>query len=261
MIRYFAILALAAASFAQTADRKTPPGPLVDDFYGAWRMEGSAQADANPQLSFIERGDSIETNSNGRTYSFKLDGAEYPAGESGQTVSWRRTGDRSYEATQKDKGEIVTVSAVQISADGKTMRTTVKPKDGSAPLPIVMERSQGATAAEPLIGFWKLALVSGSKVIEPSANGVRITSSAGDTYTAVFDGRDYPMTGTAVDPGAVVSLNRISDRAFEETRKSSGIVIARVRFELSPDGKTLTQSFTDLRAGSDNTGVTKWKKQ
>ena len=69
------------------------------------------------------------------------------------------------------------------------------------------------------------------------------------------------MTGTAVKGNTSVSLNRIDDRTFEETRKAEGAVIAKVRFELSPDGKALTQTFTDMKEGSPNTGVTKWVKQ
>jgi hypothetical protein len=258
--RVLAALALAAAAYAQSADRNKVPGPINDGFYGPWRMEGSNRIKAASVLNFVERAGAIETDSSGRTYSFKFDGRDYPTGAPDQTISWRKNGNHGYEATQKDKGEVTTVTTFSVSEDGNTLQITATPRNGPAAEPVLMSRSAGG-GTEPLLGFWQIVRTPGAKILEAVPNGLRVTSSIGDNYTANFDGREYPLTGTAMPPNTTVSVRRVDDRTFEETRKTDGAVIGRIRYELSDDGRSMTQTVTDLRSESPATTVTKWAKE
>ena len=65
-----------------------------------------------------------------------------------------------------------------------------------------------------------------------------LTRPTGETYTANFDGKEYPVKGSyAYD---TVSLKRLGDRSFEETDKLKGNVIEIDTWTVSSDGKTLT---------------------
>lgn len=69
------------------------------------------------------------------------------------------------------------------------------------------------------------------------------TDNKGETreehYWAKFDGKDYPTLGS---DQRVISLKRVDARTVEATFKRNGRVTTHSRLELSPDGKTLTQT-------------------
>jgi hypothetical protein len=65
----------------------------------------------------------------------------------------------------------------------------------------------------------------------------------GDSYTAKFDGKDYPYQG---DPGTTsVSLKKIDANTIEETDKRNGKVITVSRMTVAPDGKTMKIAVDD----------------
>ena len=67
-------------------------------------------------------------------------------------------------------------------------------------------------------------------------------------YSAKFDGKDYPVSGSAdVD---TVNLKRIDDNTIETTNKKNGQVTTRIRSVVSADGKTRTSTWT----GPDSKG-------
>ncbi len=57
-------------------------------------------------------------------------------------------------------------------------------------------------------------------------------------YTANFDGKDYPLTGSQVADS--VSLKRIDARTTDRTDKKGGKVAQTLRRVVSQDGKTMT---------------------
>jgi hypothetical protein len=61
---------------------------------------------------------------------------------------------------------------------------------------------------------------------------------SGETYTAKFDGNEYPVKGGYSD--YTVSLKRLGDRSFELTGKLKGKLNAVETWTVSNDGKTLT---------------------
>jgi Rieske Fe-S protein len=62
-----------------------------------------------------------------------------------------------------------------------------------------------------------------------------------------YDGKDYPMTGSA--PGGVdmIAIKRINANTYEATQKKAGKVTANTKVEISKDGKvtTITSKGTD----------------
>jgi len=114
-----------------------------------------------------------------------------------------------------------------------------------------------AQASDPRIGTWKLN-VTKSKYspgpapqaltvkVEPSGQGEKVTAefvNADGTrttteYTATFDGKDYPLTGSAI--ADTVSLKRTNARTTVRTDKKGGKVAQTLRRVVSQDGKTMT---------------------
>jgi hypothetical protein len=136
----------------------------------------------------------------------------------------------------------------------------------------------GLAGADPFSGTWVLNL-SKSKLppplpqrqtsyIEANSKSIRIreliVNDKGErmsiTVDAKFDGKDYPIIGSPfVD---TVAYQRVDSHTLKGTVKKAGQVVTTEKATVSPDGKTLTGSYsgTDL-TGKQVTGVAVFEKQ
>ncbi len=128
----------------------------------------------------------------------------------------------------------------------------------------------GLTAADsPFSGTWKRnparATISApsprSEMFDAKAddNGIELTSEAVDSqtgqlsrssYTASFDGQDYPVSGDRrVDS---IALRRIDARSLKATTKKAGRVISQFTAIVSPDWRTIVITYieTDTQGNS-----------
>ena len=79
-------------------------------------------------------------------------------------------------------------------------------------------------------------------------------------YTANFDGKDYPITGS--QNADTVSLKRIDARTTERTDKKGGKVTVIITSVVSQDGKTMTNTVKGTNAqGQTVNNVVVWEKQ
>ncbi len=112
-------------------------------------------------------------------------------------------------------------------------------------------------ATDPIIGTWKLDVAKSkyspgpppkslTLTFQAAEKGTKLTSDGVDAqgqpthteYTANYDGKDYPITGSAI--GGTVSLKRIDARTVQRTDKKGGKVVQTLTRKVSADGKTLT---------------------
>ena len=125
-----------------------------------------------------------------------------------------------------------------------------------------------AQSKDPFVGTWildsdKSHFVPGpvpddrKMIFEAKDNGIRHTTKTlnaflGGTddidYTARFDGKDYPITGTGLD---TISLKRIDANTIERTGKVRGKVTETGTMTVSPDGKVLTVLIKGSYNGAD----------
>ena len=136
-----------------------------------------------------------------------------------------------------------------------------------------------AQASDPRIGTWKLNVAKSKYTpgpppqsqmlkIEPSGQGEKVTSevvaadgaSTTTVYTANFDGKDYPLTGSPM--ADMVSLKRIDARTTERTDKKGGTVAQTIRRVVSADGKTMNVTVKGKNAqGQEVSNVVVFEKQ
>jgi hypothetical protein len=82
--------------------------------------------------------------------------------------------------------------------------------------------------------------------VEPAGQGEKTATEAvnadgsrtATTYTANFDGKDSPLTGSQV--ANTVALKRVDARTTVRTDKKDGKVVQTLTRVVSPDGKTMT---------------------
>jgi hypothetical protein len=118
-------------------------------------------------------------------------------------------------------------------------------------------QSRPTHSKDPFLGTWLLdadhsKFVPGpvpedrTMIFEEKDGGLRhltktpnlfLSSTDDIDYTAKFDGKDYPITGTGLD---TVALKRIDAHTIERTGKVHGKVSEMCTMTVSPDGKTLT---------------------
>ena len=146
---------------------------------------------------------------------------------------------------------------------------------------VVVASITGASAqvTSPRTGTWKLNLEkskynpgpapkSQTLTIEPSGQSEKVTSELTGAdgarlvvqYTAAYDGKDYPLTGSNV--ADTVSLKPIDARTSERTDKKGGKVVQTFRRVVSSDGKTMTVTVTGTNAqGQPMNNVIVFEKQ
>jgi hypothetical protein len=133
-------------------------------------------------------------------------------------------------------------------------------------------------AADPFNGMWKLNEAK-SKIAPGAPKNSTVTYTAeGDNvkvvvegtaadgsamrseWTGKFDGKDYPVTGSATSDSR--SYTKVNDRTLSFTEKKDGKTSVTGRITVSADGKsrTVTASQTDT-AGKKTTSRTVYEKQ
>ena len=137
-----------------------------------------------------------------------------------------------------------------------------------------------AQAKDPRIGTWKLNVAkstydpgpppqSQTLKVEPAGKGEKVTSESVTadgkkltvTYTANFDGKDYPLTGSALGADKV-SLKRIDARTTERVDKKDGKAVVTIKRVVSADGKTMTATAKGTNAeGKPMNNVAVFEKQ
>ena len=113
-----------------------------------------------------------------------------------------------------------------------------------------------AMATDPFVGTWKvnlaksklegLGLKSGAIYCESLGNGIKSGFEGVDIegkpfrseWSGKYDGKDYPLKGNpAVDTSG---MNKLDMNTIVGTDKKAGKEVARFRYTVSKDGKTLT---------------------
>jgi hypothetical protein len=90
--------------------------------------------------------------------------------------------------------------------------------------------------------------------VEPHGEGIKVTvdgvsgdgSKHGYSYTAGFDGKDNPVTGSPMID--TVAYKKIDDNTYEGTSKKAGKVVSNVRIAVAKDGKSMTVSVKGTNA-------------
>jgi len=131
--------------------------------------------------------------------------------------------------------------------------------------------------SNPLIGTWKHKVdptqskYTRTLTYEAHGNGIKLTAEGTNedgthftyTYTANFDGKDYPVAGTGVPGGAdTIALKSIDRNTTDVTWKKAGKVLLTGQYVVSKDGKVIngTGKTTDAN-GKEVSGTFVWEKQ
>jgi hypothetical protein len=229
-------------------------------FDGTWRLTPqSAQFSGKPMVISLNNGvyrcdtcvPKVEVNADGKDY--KRTGFPYA-----DMINVRAVDDHTIETIAKKDGKVVGKTKEVVSEDGNTLNSewsfvTESGKEGNGKT-TAKRVAAGPAGAHKASGTWqpeKLENASESIMVvtfRTSEDGLSMTDQLGDSYTAKFDGKDYPYKG---DPGVTsVSLKKIDANTIEETDKRNGKVVYVNRMTVSGDGQSLALESNDKLHGT-----------
>ncbi len=219
-----------------------------ESFVGKWKL--------NPQKSqFAGLTYKIEDLGGGK-YTFQFgddsenvasDGKEYPT-KYGNTWTLTSTGTNSWKFVQKRDGKVTGEDAWKISEDGKTfsIQSESKRPDGTTSKDeTVLKRTAGSSG---LGGTWESAE---TKIGSPTT--IEIAKSPDGGYSLTIpayqyqldfktDGKEYQEKGPRVAKGTSVSAQQKDANTVVLTYKLNGKTTETDSWQLSADGKTLSNT-------------------
>jgi hypothetical protein len=187
----------------------------------------------------------------------KADGADHPvAGHAYyDSVTVKVINPSTVDITFHRAGKVSGQVTLAVSADGKTVAEKFVNYDGTKEVSgsFTEKRvSAGPAGAHAISGEWqpdRLAAANDAlTTVSYELTGEHFKmSSNGQSYDAMFDGKEYPVVG---DPGhTTVTLKRIAANTVEETDHRQGKVTDVIRLATAADGKTLHVEDKDVAHG------------
>jgi hypothetical protein len=220
----------------------------ADPRIGAWKLVSADSALDPPRVLFITpQGKGVHVVIVGSTpfdFTAAWDGHDnhvqnIPAFNQ---IVMRRINKNETEIKEKKNGALVATLRDKISSDRKELTITTV-QQGHEDQITVWERSGGLqNAADPFIGEWtqdfsRTRLRQGLVLkIEPDGrDGVHFVGEF--SYTAYFDGRDYPLKDSRDD---TVALVLVDAHTVDSTYRRGDQIADRDRWVISADGLKMT---------------------
>ena len=178
-----------------------------------------------------------------------LDGKEHTT-KYGNVWTIKPAGANSWDFTVKRDGKVAAKSKWTISEDGQTFTSTeeaMRPDGSTGTTESTLKRNGSGSG---IAGDWES---SSTKITSPLT--IEIAKSKGDGYSLInpsykehldfkMDGKDYTPAGPRVGKGVTAAAKKVDEHTIELTYKQKGKTIETDRWELSADGKTLTNTIT-----------------
>jgi hypothetical protein len=230
---------VAAASLAASAF-----WTASDPFVGKWKLDISrstivddmrVEALGPNKYAFNFEGGPRET--------IVADGTDQP-GLPGTTLAVKADDERGLTVVRKQDGKVIVSARWKLSPDGRILHdafTGLQPDGSMLTVNQVFRRMAGTSG---FAGTWESTTKpAGLKLelgIQPYGNKGLTFVSAGPNRNVTFDAREHPASDAK--DGLTLSGRRLGARALEYTEKNRGKVQRSRRFQLSRDGRTLTET-------------------
>jgi hypothetical protein len=230
-------------------------------FDGTWKINvDSTRISEKPDTMLLQNG-IYQCPTCDPKVNIKADGTDRPVpGSTGfDTIAVKVIDNKTVEITTKKSGRVVQSEKIIVSADGERSTNEANVYPGSSKEPLAFKIAYMRVAAGPseshaISGTWRMQKVGAPEkeliiTYKSTPNGLMMSSAFAEAFDAKFDGKDYPVSG--LNAGQTVSLKKVTERSFDETRKRDGKILQVIHTTVSTNGKTLT-----VRSESKITGAT-----
>lgn len=267
------ILLVPVAALLCIAQSGSVPASATSRFIGTWKEnEAKRKLPFAPQLKFdAGAGGGLEeirgANAPVRE-PVRFDGNPYDIG-SGNTIVWKQTGRNQFARQLSSEGRVTRTRTIKISGDGKTLTEQIDRKDPDGQtVSVTSIYSRSAGTGTGLAGTWDLQSRHSDNppVVTLRAagpNSLAYVNSQGVSYTATLDNKPVPVTGPGVAAGSTIALIRqLDDYTITSTLSRNGLVTGHGTITVSPDGKIMTTSVTNVGPNAaTEPSVRVWERQ
>jgi hypothetical protein len=219
-----------------------------DSFVGKWKLNPKKSQFAGLTYKIEDAGDGKYRFSFGDDIeTIAFDGKDHLT-KYGNTWAIKETGKNSWTWTRKRDGKVVTKSKWTVSEDGQTftsMSEEMRPDGSTSHDEGKMKRTEGTSG---LVGTWestetKIGSPTTMQVAKWQGDGYSISNPVYKEHLDLkLDGKEYTDKGPRVPKGMTVSGKQVDDHNIELTYKLKDKAIETDKWELSADGKTLTNT-------------------
>ena len=216
-------------------------------YFGKWKLNPSKSQLTDSIVTFEKSpsGD-YRFDQGGFTYYFRLDGKEYPM-PNGGTTSWKAVSADTWEATNRNKGNITATYKGSVKEDTLFFVMTI-PQAGGKNI-TETSTSTRVSGGPGFLGKWREAKINAAET------GLELTAKGGDGIeirypesksecSGRFDGKLYPMTGTRDGSKSAMTFRKTGTFSFEVTAFLDGKPYYIDEFTVSSDGKVLSDNGT-----------------
>jgi len=218
-------------------------------FDGTWHLNPSqSKLDPKPFTVYLSQG-WYHCVSCTPPYDVQADGQVHAvAGQTFDTESVTIVDAHTLSFVDQKGGKTVSEGTVTVSADGKTATIKEKnyPMGGGDPQNSTMNLKRSGVlpaGVHAASGNWVATGFNDTAAdltftYKSNGDEITMTDPTGDSYTAKFDGSDYPFKGSYGTDA--VSLKKIDAHTIEETDKLNGKVVMVSKMTVAASGKTMT---------------------
>jgi GH15 family glucan-1,4-alpha-glucosidase len=231
---------------------------------GTWRINMDQSKISSKPIMFSVNKGMYECTSCSPRINVKADGQDQSVtGQSYDTISVREVDPKSIVITTKKSGKTVREETMVVSDDGNTLAVKIafhpRNSDQTVSEEITATRvGKAPIGANGTSGSWRNSKVKDSEngllfTYKSTGDELRMSTAAGESYTAKLDGKDYPFNGS-YDMDSV-SVKRVDDRTVEETSKLDGKIVSTWKMTVASDGKKMKIVLTNKLTGQTSTYV------
>jgi hypothetical protein len=232
-------------------------------FDGTWRINpAQSKLDQKPFTIYTSQG-WYHCVSCTPSFEVQADGQFHPvSGQSFDTISVTLVDPHTISIVSKKGDKTIEEDTATVSADGKltTIKTTTYPLNGGAAQNSSMKLKRAGVlpaGVHATSGNWMPLGFTDTEAdlsFTFTSNGDQfsMTDPTGDSYTAKFDGNDYPYKSYGANG---VTLKQVDARTIVETDKRDGNVINVQKMTVSSNGKTMTIEAHDPQRNTTSTFV------
>ena len=222
-----------------------------DPFVGKWKLNMEKSKIVGEQTKIEDLGgNKYKWTSGNVSNTLTNDGSDQPT-KFGRTISILPESANNWKMVIKKDGKVLSSMNHILAEDGKTQTikgTETKPDGTTADFNVMLKKVSGGSG---WTGTWestdlKLSSPDAWEIAPFEGDGLTFNTPAyQDVLSMKFDGKDYEEKGPNVAPGSASSGRRLNTHTLELTDKIKGEVMDHTKFEVSPDGKTLTLTIHD----------------
>jgi hypothetical protein len=235
-----------------------------DPFVGRWKLNPARSTFTGMQMKIDDLGGSKYKITSGNTSdTITADGTDQPTSE-GDTVSIAPEGANAWKMVIKRKGTIVSSMTHSLSPDGATQTIKGienKPDGSTSDFTVEMKRVGNGSG---WAGTWEQVKVEENSTHELDIDAYQesgLTFRSPDyraTVSMNFDGKSYGEVGPDASPDDAFSGTRADAHSLDLTFTMKGKVVEKRKYQISPDGRTLT--ITTLETGQPHARIMVYDK-